>query len=424
MTIDSQLAEAGWLVQSREQMNRSAGLGVAVREFPTASGPVDYALFVGGTLCGGVEAKPEGTTLSGFTDQAARYMGGVPRHLVRREGQLRFEYVASGTEILFRDHADPAPRSRRVFFFHRPETLRRWLTDPMTIRKRLPSMPSLLTGRLRECQIDAVTNLEASLVTDHPRALIEFCFSPTAPIWSVRQDTSSRIFARPAPAGVSSGEVAFCRIKKTRECITSIALRGSSNRIHPPGTVLLAMIGEGKTRGQCAVLGIAACNNQNSAAIRVSSTPIAPEYIYHVLQERYYRSRKESQGGNQPALNGQKVASMVIPLPSLEEIGEVVRRLDYFSILAEAAEHECVEANSTQSKLRQSILKAAFEGRLVPQDPADEPAPALLVRLRSFGPGKGARRRRARAAADFSHPSLPGLSRQSVDPRVEPAGEQ
>ena len=106
MTIDGQLAEAGWLVQSREQMNRSAGLGVAVREFGTVSGRVDYALFVGGTLCGVVEAKPEGTTLSGFSDQAARYMGGVPEHLVRGVRQLRFEYIASGTEILFRDHAD------------------------------------------------------------------------------------------------------------------------------------------------------------------------------------------------------------------------------------------------------------------------------------------------------------------------------
>jgi type I restriction enzyme, R subunit len=226
MTIDGQLAKAGWLVQSREEMNRSAGPGVAVREFSTASGPVDYALFVGGTLCGVVEAKPEGTTLSGFADQAARYLGGVPEHLVRREGQLRFEYVTSGTEILFRDHADPAPRSRRVFFFHRPETLRRWLSEPMTIRRRLQSMPPLLTERLRECQIDAVTKLEASLAADHPRALIQMatgagktytacvfshrllehaqsrasCSSPTAPISSARRGTSSRIFARPAPA--------------------------------------------------------------------------------------------------------------------------------------------------------------------------------------------------------------------------------
>jgi type I restriction enzyme R subunit len=160
-------------VQSREEINRSAGLGVAVREFPTASGPVDYALFVSGTLCGVIEAKPEGTTLSGFSDQAARYLGSVPQHLVRREGQLRFEYVASGTETLFRDHADPAPRSRRVLFFHRPETLRRWLAEPASIRGRLQAMPPLLTERLRECQIDAVRNLEASLAADHPRALIQ-----------------------------------------------------------------------------------------------------------------------------------------------------------------------------------------------------------------------------------------------------------
>lgn len=108
-------------------MNLGAGPGVAVREFQTASGPVDYGLFVGRRLCGVIEAKPEGTTLSGFSEQAARYIADVPKHLVREEGQVRFEYVASGTETLFRDHADPHPASRRVFTFHRPATLDLWL---------------------------------------------------------------------------------------------------------------------------------------------------------------------------------------------------------------------------------------------------------------------------------------------------------
>ena len=62
---------------------------------------------------------------------------------------------------------------------------------------------------------------------------------------------------------VSSGEVAFSRIKRTREQITDVGLRDSSARLNPPGTVLLAMIGEGKTRGQPAILDIAASNNQN-----------------------------------------------------------------------------------------------------------------------------------------------------------------
>ena len=57
------------------------------RWFSTATGPVDYALFVDRVPCGVIEAKPEGTTLSGFSEQAARYMGSVPEHLVRQEGQ-------------------------------------------------------------------------------------------------------------------------------------------------------------------------------------------------------------------------------------------------------------------------------------------------------------------------------------------------
>ena len=73
--------------------------------------------------------------------------------------------------------------------------------------------------------------------------------------------------------------------------------------------------------------------------------------------------------------------------------------------------------------LRQSILKAAFEGRLVPQDPADEPASALLARLGDSERQTVTQRRRARAKEPFSHPSLPGLTRQSLDPQVEPAGD-
>jgi type I restriction enzyme, R subunit len=147
--IDASLAAAGWIVQSPGQMDLGAGLGVAVREFSTASGPVDYALFVSGDLCGVIETKPAG------------------------KGPARFEYVATNSELLFRDHADPAPRSRRVFIFHRPETLQRWLADDATIRRRLQAMPPLNTDGLRDCQVDAVRALEASLAADQPRALIQ-----------------------------------------------------------------------------------------------------------------------------------------------------------------------------------------------------------------------------------------------------------
>jgi antirestriction protein ArdC len=79
--IDARFVACGWLVQSRDEMNLSAGIGVAVREFATASGPVDYALFVDKRFCGAVEAKPAGTTLSGFSEQAARYIADAPDFL-------------------------------------------------------------------------------------------------------------------------------------------------------------------------------------------------------------------------------------------------------------------------------------------------------------------------------------------------------
>ncbi len=171
--IDRQLAAAGWVTQSRDEMNLGAGKGVAVREFQTASGPVDYALFVDRRLCGVVEAKRAGTTLSGFSEQAARYITDIPGHLIREPGQVRFEYLASGTEIIFRDHADPEPSSRRLFAFHRPETLARSLLEPATIRRRLRAMPPLPDAGLRACQIDAITALETSMAGNRPRALVQ-----------------------------------------------------------------------------------------------------------------------------------------------------------------------------------------------------------------------------------------------------------
>jgi len=112
---------------------------------------------------------------------------------------------------------------------------------------------------------------------------------------------------------VSSGEVAFCRIRKTRETISPDAVR-SPERLHPPGTVLLAMIGEGKTRGQAAILDVAAAHNQNSAAIRLDQSLCAPEWLFDVLMARYEQTRRAGSGAQQPALNRGRVAALKIPL--------------------------------------------------------------------------------------------------------------
>jgi type I restriction enzyme S subunit len=180
---------------------------------------------------------------------------------------------------------------------------------------------------------------------------------------------------------VSSGEVAWNRINKTVETITDLGLSKTSTCLHPPGTVLLGMIGEGKTRGQAAILNIEACNNQNSAAIRVSQTEIPPEYIYWFLIFQYENTRLGSMGNNQPALNKGKVESIPFPLLPLKEMGFLVDRIKKEIDKITNLEAILKELTSTISILDQSILHKGFSGELVNQDPNDEPASILLERI-------------------------------------------
>ena len=171
-TIDQLLIEAGWIIQDREQINLRAGRGVAVREFPLKTGYADYLLFVDRKAIGAVEAKAEGVTLSGVGAQSEKYSTGLPDIPAAWRKPLPFLYESTGVETFFTNGLDPEPRSRRVFAFHRPETLLDWIREPRTLRARLQTMPPLATGNLWDAQIEAIQNLEQSLAADRPRALI------------------------------------------------------------------------------------------------------------------------------------------------------------------------------------------------------------------------------------------------------------
>lgn len=123
--IDQQLEACGWAVQDYRQMNISAGLGVAVREFPLSTGAADHLLYADGRAIGVVEAKPEGFPLTGVETQSGKYLDGLPGNLPHFHLPLPFAYESTGAETRFSNYLEPDARSRPVFTFHRPEELER-----------------------------------------------------------------------------------------------------------------------------------------------------------------------------------------------------------------------------------------------------------------------------------------------------------
>lgn len=167
------MTAAGWSVQNYKQLNLGASLGVAVREYPTESGPADYMLFIDRKPVGVIEAKPAGKTLSGVAEQTERYLTSKLKYIPQLGDSMRLGYESTGVETFFRDLKDPDPRSRRIFAFHKPETLSEWLSENETLRARLPELPPLNETGLRDCQIEAIKNLEKSFAESRPRALIQ-----------------------------------------------------------------------------------------------------------------------------------------------------------------------------------------------------------------------------------------------------------
>lgn len=171
--IDRQLEQAGWLVQDYRQMNITAGLGVAVREFPLTTGDADYMLYADAKAIGVVEAKPKGHTLTGVETQSGKYLDGLPTGLPNHRLPLPFAYESTGEVTQFTNTLEADARSRAVFTFHRPEELIRLAKLDKQVRTRLREMPPLNTGHLWRVQIESINNLESSLALNKPRALIQ-----------------------------------------------------------------------------------------------------------------------------------------------------------------------------------------------------------------------------------------------------------
>ena len=172
--IDARLRASGWHVQDKDALDFNAGLGIAVREYPTDVGPADYVLFVDRKAVGVVEAKPDswGAKLTIVEEQSGGYATAKLKWISNAK-PLPFLYECTGQITRFTNGRDPNPRSREVFTFHQPETFRDWLRAPKSFRSGIAALPTLNPTGLRKCQTNAIIRLEASLKADRPRALVQ-----------------------------------------------------------------------------------------------------------------------------------------------------------------------------------------------------------------------------------------------------------
>lgn len=172
----------------------------------------------------------------------------------------------------------------------------------------------------------------------------------------------------------------FC--SESEQFVTKLALKECALKLYQPGTLLMAMYGEGKTRGQVTELKIAATCNQACAAISVNEMLANKDFVKIRLLENYEAVRKQAVGGAQPNLNLEKVREITICLPSMEEQAEIVHRVEQLFAFADQLEVRIKATQTRINRLTQSILAKAYRGELVSQDPNDEPASVLLDRIK------------------------------------------
>jgi type I restriction enzyme, S subunit len=156
---------------------------------------------------------------------------------------------------------------------------------------------------------------------------------------------------------VKTTEVRDSVIMTTEESISEQGLRGSNCRVFPKKTILVAMYGQGSTRGRTAMLGIEATTNQACAAI-LPSPKVAPIYLWTFLRMSYERLRDLGRGGNQPNLNLSMVRSFPMPLPPTETQGRFVKVGRQIGDLRAAQERYRTEAEALFS----SLVHRAFRG--------------------------------------------------------------
>jgi type I restriction enzyme, S subunit len=154
---------------------------------------------------------------------------------------------------------------------------------------------------------------------------------------------------------VTTGEIDYQIIGSTKEKITELACKECSLKIYAQGTILMAMYGQGLTRGRIALLGINAATNQACCAISVNSSA-STKFIYFQLEHLYDEIRKLGHGGNQQNLNGQIIKQIPIIIPPLSEQCKIAEILGAWDEAIDLLEKLVASNRSLKQGLMQQLL--------------------------------------------------------------------
>lgn len=164
---------------------------------------------------------------------------------------------------------------------------------------------------------------------------------------------------------VTSGAVNAGRITEASEFVTDRALRETNAKLFPVGTLLVAMYGEGQTRGRVAKLAIQAATNQAVAALLFDEqTEVLRPYLRLFLEQNYLAARRMSFGGVQANLSLGVIKAMPVPLPPLEEQRAIMARVAEVLKLSERVETYLGEAATALAGSAQAVLAAEFRREL------------------------------------------------------------
>ena len=182
---------------------------------------------------------------------------------------------------------------------------------------------------------------------------------------------------------LKTGDLNNGYINEVPEFITELALKETSVRLNPIGSVLIAMYGA--TIGKVGILNIEATTNQACCAC-LPFNGIYNKFLFYYLMSQNKNFNKMGEGGAQPNISRTKIINYLFPIPPLKEQKRIVEKIE--EIIPFVNEYgnykeDLDKLNSEfPNQLKSSILQEAIQGKLIPQDPNDEPASVLLKRIK------------------------------------------